>query len=105
MAKSKQQTVTKEQVFEASMGREFRENFEEPQKSFTANNVVFNLVKSGRTDFDYDSDSGTDTAHVYQAGEFFIALEGTYWSYSGLKFNRWYFAQPQEVTKIEYVRV
>jgi len=104
-AKDTVQEITREKILEASMGKEFKEAFENPPNVFTAEGITFKRVSLGRTDFDYDSDSGMETSHVYQAGEFFIVLSGTYWSYSGLKFDLWYFAKPVEVIQTKYVKV
>lgn len=99
------QNPTKEQIFKASQGPEFRLHFEDPRDKFIAEDVEFNLVDKGRTSFDYDTDSGKETTRVYSAGSYYIALQGVYWSYDGLVFDRWDFVEPKQVFSVQYEKV
>ena len=106
--KEKQMTskITKEDVMKASMQiGQLQEMFENAPNSKKIDGLTFTLKQRGNTSFDYDTDSGKTSQHVYAVGDFFIALNGVYYSYNGLTLQSWEFVQPKTVQKVEYVKV
>lgn len=98
--------ITKEDVMKASMQiGQFQEMFEDAPSSKKIDGLIFTLKQRGDTSFDYDNDSGKTSQHVYAVGDFFIALNGVYYSYNGLTLQSWEFVQPKTVQKVEYVKV
>lgn len=98
--------ITKEDVMKASMQiGEFQRMFEDTPSSAVINGLKFTIKQRGVTSFDYDTDSGKTSQHVYAVGDFFIALNGVYYSYNGLTLQSWEFVQPKTVQKVEYVKV
>lgn len=98
--------ITKEDVMKASMKIvQLQEMFENAPNTKKIDGLTFTLKQKGNTEFDYESDSGKPTKHVYAVGDFFIALNGVYYSYSGITLQSWEFVEPKTVQKIEYVKV
>lgn len=102
------QQEIKMKIFEASMNVEFFNLLfkNAPRKPKCENGLVFVLKEEGRTYFDYDTDSGKTTSHIYLVNDcVYVRLNGVYYSYDGLTLINWEFVQPMQVSKIDYQKI
>lgn len=105
MTTKAERTTTKEVIFNCFMNVKKIHNLFEDPRSCTVDKLKFVLKETGRTEFDYDSDSGHTTSRIYEVDGIFIRLNGVYYSYNGLTLQSWEFVQPKTVQKVEYVKV
>ena len=95
---------TKEAIFKAFMNIKVIEDLFDYPKTKTSNGLKFVLKEQGRDEFNYDTDSGKTSSHVYEVNGVFVRLNGVYYSCNGLTLHSWEFVQPKTIQKVEYVK-
>ena len=104
MTTKAERTTSKEAIFNCFMNVNNLQNLFEDPRSRTIDKLKFVLKEEGRTEFDYNDDSGQMTSRIYEVDGIFVRLNGAYYSYDGITLQSWEFVQPKQVTVTQFIK-